>query len=783
MSTPTTTTAGTTAGRFVGQAVQRREDPRLLTGRGSYVDDVHPHGVLHACFVRSNIARGTILAIDTEEARALDGVIAVFTGADLNAHAGSMQPTIQLHDPSNVDVRPLTDDEVRFVGDPVALVVAESRALAEDAAELVVVDIDPLPAVIGFDAALAPDAPLVHAARGTNVAQDMPVLLPGWDEAKDAAAEVVRATFEQHRQTNLPMETRGIIASYEPATGTLECRLSSQNPHEARQVLARVTGVPDHLVRVVGGDVGGGFGQKFMLQRDEQTIAVAAVRLGRSIKWIEDRRENLIASNHARADRTTVELAVAADGTILGAMVDEIEDAGAWPVGSTGGAAPAVGAYFTGPYRIPHLSWHARAVWTNTCQRGAYRGPWMMETTAREQMIDVVARQLGLDPLEVRRRNVIQSDELPYVTPMGMMYDESITPSQTLELAAEMIGYDAARAEQQRAFADEGRLLGIGLSLYIEPCAMGMMDPLSTETATVTVQPTGMVTVALGSGSHGQGLETTMAQVVADELGVDFERVVVVQGDTASAPYGRGTGGSGSAIIGSNACRAAAGAVREQIVHIAAHMMEAAPTDLEIVDSRVQVKGTPTRNLDVTDVARVAYWETAALPPGTDPSLNATRSYKAPLVTWANACHAALVEVDRVTGQVRIDRYIVAEDCGTIINPAIVDGQIAGGVAQGISGVLFEHALYDDDGNPLATTFMDYLIATAAEMPTIEIGHVVTAAPNPGGHKGVGEGGAIGAPACVFNAVADALALVGAEVRDQPLGPRQVMQALMDAGH
>lgn len=779
-------TAPLGAGRFVGQAVRRREDPRLLTGRGRYVDDVNPHGTLHATFVRSNVANGTIVGIDTEAARALDGVVAVLTAADLNPRAGSMQPSIQLHDPSNVDVRPLADGRVCFVGEPIALVVAESRAVAEDAAELVEVDIDPLPAVIGFDAALQTDGPLVHPDKGTNVAQEMDLsamLLPQFEAAKEQAGRSVRATFEQHRQTNLPMETRGIIAAYEPATGSLECHLSSQNPHEARQVLARATQIPDHLVRVIAGDVGGGFGQKFMLQRDEQTVAVAAVHLGRTIKWIEDRRENLIASNHARADRTTVELAVDDDGVILGAFVEEIEDCGAWPLGATGGAASAVGAFFTGPYRIPALCWHVRSVWTNTCQRGAYRGPWMMETTAREQMIDVTARELGIDPLEFRRRNVVQAADLPYSTPMGMTYDESVSLAETLELAAEMLDYDAARAEQRRAFAEEGRLLGIGLSLYIEPCAMGMMDPLATETATVSVQPTGTITVSLGSGAHGQGLETTMAQVVADELGVDFERVVVVQGDTASSPYGRGTGGSGSAIIGSNACRLAATAVREQIVHIAAHMMEAAPDDLEIVDGAVQVKGTPTRNVAVTDVARVAYWETASLPPDTAPSLNATRTYKAPPVTWANACHAALVEVDRITGQVQFLRYIVAEDCGTIINPAIVDGQIAGGVAQGISGVLFEHAQYDAEGNPLATTFMDYLIATAAEMPTIEIGHVVHAAPNPGGHKGVGEGGAIGAPACVFNAVCDALALVGATVRDQPLGPRQVMDALMAAGH
>jgi carbon-monoxide dehydrogenase large subunit len=770
------------AGRFVGQSVNRKEDPRLLTGRGRYVDDITVPGMLHACFVRSHAAHARIVSIDATAARALDGVVAVLTGTELNPNAGSMQPTIMLADPSNVLVQPLAEDTVRFVGDPIALVIAESRALAEDAAELVELDLDPLDAIVGFDAALAGDATLVHPDKATNIGQDMPVLLPGWDEAKAAAANIVGATFHQHRQTNVPMETRGIVAAYEPATGLLHCHLSTQNPHEARQVLSRVTGIADHRVRVTGGDVGGGFGQKFFLFRDEQTIAVAAVHLGCTIKWIEDRRENLIAANHARADRTTVELALDADGHILGAFIDEVEDAGAWPVGAMGGAAPAVGAYFPGAYKIPNLSWRARAVWTNTCQRAAYRGPWMMETTAREQMAEYAARAIGLDPLEFRRRNVIQRHELPHTTAMGMTYDESISPADTLEQAASMIDYDGFRAEQRRAFEAEGRLLGIGMSLYVEPCAMGVMEPLGTETATVRVQPTGAVTVSIGSGSHGQGLETTMAQVVADELGLPLDSVVVVQGDTASSPFGRGTGGSGSAIIGSNACRAAAGVVRDKAFAIAAHLMEANPADLEVRDGTIAVRGTPSHGIAFAEVARTAFLDIARLPEGVAPGLEATTAYTAPPVTWANACHACTVEVDRATGAVRILRYVVSEDCGRMINPAIVDGQIAGGVAQGIGGVLYEHAVYDADGNPLATTFMDYLIPTAAEIPRIEIGHIETPAPNPGGHKGVGEGGAIGSPACVFNAVADALALVGVTITDQPLGPRQVLQALMDAG-
>jgi carbon-monoxide dehydrogenase large subunit len=610
----------------------------------------------------------------------------------------------------------------------------------------------------------------------------MPVLLPQYEEAKTAAAHVVRETFRQHRQTPSPMETRGIVAIANPASTELHCHLSSQNPQEAKLAISRVTGVPEHLVRVSAHDVGGGFGQKFLVQRDELVIALAAHHLGRTVKWIEDRRENLIASTHARVDRTTCELAIANDGTILGAYVDELEDAGAFPVGATGGAASAVGAFFPGPYRIAALSWVARAAWTNTCARGAYRGPWMMETTAREQMMDVAARAIGMDPLELRRGNVITNAELPYTTPMGMTY-EAITPSETLEQAATAIDYDAFRAEQRRAFEAEGRLLGIGLSLYVEPCAMGTMDPLGTETAMVRVQPSGTVIVTLGSGSHGQGLETTMAQVVAEDLGIDIEHVVVLQGDTDTAPYGRGTGGSGSAIIGANACRAAAAVVRDRALEIAAHLMEAAPADLDIVDGSVQVKGTPTRAIAWTEVARTAYHETAKLTPELRGALEATESYTAPPVTFANACHACTVEIDPATGVTKILRYVVSEDCGRMINPMIVDGQIAGGVTQGIGGALYEHLVYDEDGNPLVTTYMDYLVPTVAEIPHIEIHHIETPANNPGGHKGVGEGGAIGSPACVFNAVADALALVGARITDQPCGPRQVLTALDSVGH
>ena len=492
-----------TAGRFVGQSVKRREDPRLLTGHGRYVDDIVLPGMLHCTFVRSDMARGRIVRVDTEAARALDGVIAVLTAADLNPFAGSMQPTMMLTTPG-APLRPLADDDVRFVGEPIVLIVAESRYLAEDAAELVEVDIDGEAAVIDVEHALDDGTPIVHPELGTNLGMEMAFPVGPELEALLQGDTAVHRTFRQQRHTPVPMETRGIVAAYEAAAGELHAWMSTQNPHEAKHAIARVAGVPSHLVRVQAHDVGGGFGQKFFTPREELVVALAARRLGRALKWIEDRRENLIASNHARADVAHCTFALDADGRLLGTYIDHIEDAGSFPVGATGGAGPLVGLLFTGPYRCAQAAFRTRGVWTNTCGRGAYRGPWMFETVAREQMVDAAAREIGIDPLEWRRRNVVSMAELPYTLPTGIPLD-MVSPAETLEQAAEIIGYDAFRAEQRRAFADEGRLLGIGLGLYVEP-STGMMDPMGTETAVVRVNPSGQVTVSLGTGSHGQGI-------------------------------------------------------------------------------------------------------------------------------------------------------------------------------------------------------------------------------------------------------------------------------------
>jgi carbon-monoxide dehydrogenase large subunit len=769
-------TAGLTAGRFVGQSVKRKEDARLVTGHGRYVDDVTVPGLLHCAFLRSDLARARITHLDVAAARALDGVHAVLTAADLKQQLkGDMVPTMLADGDrgAGAPLRPLADGDVRFVGDPIALVVADTRYVAEDAVDLIDVEYEPLPAVVDFEAAADDTDNIVHPELGSNVAATMAVPNPELDSILESAAHVVTETFWQHRATPTPMETRGIVASWDRFGQRLQVWMSSQNPHEVKLVCSRILGIPANQVRVTQEDVGGGFGQKFFMPREEMTIVLAAHLLGRPIKWIEDRRENLIASNHARVDKGTVTMAVDAEGTILGAKLEHLEDAGAYPVGG-----PSIGAFvgmlLPGPYRMGAVSWSSTAVWTNTCGRGAYRGPWMFETVVREQMMDVVARAIGMDPVEFRRRNVVHRAELPTTSSTGLPYDH-MSPEETLEQAVELIGYDDFRAVQAAA-REEGRYLGLGVGLYVEP--QTGMGPLGVEAAVVRVDVNGTVNVHVGSGSHGQSLETTVAQVVAEHLGVHVDDVIVHQGDTDASPFGGGTGGSRSAGILSTAAAQASTEVRDKALLIGAHLLEAAPEDLELVDGAISVKGTPAKSVGLAQVAATAYMNTDALPPGIEPGLEVVSRFKAPPLMWSNACHVCTCEVDIQTGKVMLGRYVVSEDCGVMINPMVVEGQVAGGVAQGVGGVLFEHAVYDDEGNPLATTFLDYLLPTAAEVPTIEYGHIETPAFTPGGHKGMGEGGAIGSVPAVFNAVADALAPLGVHLQRQPLTPSALLDAI-----
>jgi len=770
-----TTTAG--AARYSGTRVARIEDARLLTGHGTYVDDISFPGMLHACFVRSPFARAAIRGIDTTAARALPGVRAVFTASDLNCDVREQWHTAVGRASPETPRPPLADDEVRFVGDPVVLVVAESLAVAEDAAELVDVDYEPLPAVVDYTTAEGVEA-LVHQSHGSNVIGELGGLPASkLDGVFAEAAHVVSDSIFQQAHAPVPMEGRGLIVHHAATTGELMIYSATQSPHEVRLFCSRLLGMPEHRIRVVARDTGGGFGQKIMVQRDEMCLMLAAPKVGAPVKWVEDRRDNLLAAGQARHEHADVAMAFDADGAIQAARIDFVADCGAYPTPWPVMTAAAVGVLFPGPYRVPRASFTAKSIYTNTVGRAAYRGPWQFESLAREVLLDLAARQMGMDPVELRRRNLLHRDELPYTNPNGMTYD-SISPLETFEQALTMLDYDAFRAHQ----ADQrtrGRHLGVGISNYVEPSTPGF-GAYATEAATIRIEPSGMVNVYIAGGSTGNSIETTVVQLTADALGVDIADVATIQGDTAVTGFGAGAAGSRSGSMTAGAVRETASILRERLVAIAAHKLEASVDDIELAGSRASVRGTPASGITFAELAAVAYFEPHALPPGVPAGLEASARYAAETGSiWVNATHVCTCEVDVVTGQVTLLRYLVSEDCGPMINPSVVEGQIAGGVVQGIGGALYEHLAYDERGNPVSTTFMDYLMPTVAEVPIIEYGHIETPSPGPGGYKGVGEGGAIGAPPAVVNAVADALAPFGVSVTKLPLTPSRIV-ALLD---
>jgi carbon-monoxide dehydrogenase large subunit len=763
------------AARYVGARIQRVEDGRLLTGRGSYVDDIVLPRMLHARFVRSTVARAAIRSIDTSAALAVPGVRHVFTAADLNPDAKEQWHTSIGRDGPETPRPPLADTEVRFVGDPVALVVADTLAIAHDAAELVDVDYDVLPAVVDYTTAAASDA-LVHEAHGSNVVAELNALpLSAMQTELDSAAHVVTETIRQHAHVPAPLEGRGLIVDY-AATGDLTIYAATQSPHEVRMFCARLLGMPEHRIRVIMRDTGGGFGQKVLVQRDEMCLMLVAPKVGAPVKWVEDRRENLLAAGKSRQEHGVSTMTFDEEGRITAAHIEFVQDCGAYPTPWPLMTAAAVGVFFPGPYRVPKAGFSAQTLYTNTVGRTAYRGPWQFETLAREVLLDIAARRMNMDPAEVRRRNLLRHDELPFMNPNGMTYD-SISPYETLEQALDILDYDAFRKEQAAA-REEGRYIGVGISSYVEPSTPGY-GYYGSEAATIRVEPSGTINVYIAGGSTGNSLETTVVQLAADALGADIADVNTIQGDTALTGFGAGTGGSRSGSMTAGAIQETASILRERIRAIAAHKLEAAVDDIELAESRAFVRGTPAIGISLADIAQLAYFQPQALPQEIPAGLEASARYAATNMSiWVNATHVCTCEVDPTTGRVELLRYIVSEDCGPMINPDVVEGQIAGGVVQGIAGVLYEHLQYDDEGNPLATTFMDYLVPSAAEVPSIEYGHIETPSPGPGGVKGVGEGGAIGAPSAVVNAVADALAPFGVTITSLPLSPARIVDLL-----
>ncbi len=617
-----------TAGRYVGARVNRVEDARLVSGHGVYVDNIALPGLLHARFVRSPFPRARIRSIDTSEALTLPGVRFVFTAKDLNPHVKEQWHTATGELSPETPRPPLAEDEVRFAGDAVALVVAESAALAADAADVVDVDFDPLPAVVDYMTAEAAGGAgtLVHEAHGSNVVGEIPGLPESsLSDIYDNAAHVVRETVYQQACAAAPMEGRALLVDWAPAAGELTIYVSTQVPHEVRSFCSRLLGIPEHCIRVIARDTGGGFGQKVMVQRDEMCIMLAASRVGGPLKWVEERRENLLSAGKSRHEHGVATMAFDDDGHITAAYIDFVQDCGAYPTPWPVGTAAATGLLFPGPYRVPSAGFNTKTIYTNTVGRTAYRGPWQFESLAREVLLDIAARRMDIDPIELRRRNVLGRDDLPYANPNGMTYD-SISPAETLEQALEILDYDSFRAEQAAARA-EGRYLGVGMANYVEPSTPGY-GTYGTEAATIRIEPSGKINVYIAGGSSGNSLETTVVQLAADALGARIEDVHTIQGDTAVTSYGGGTGGSRSGSMTAGAVRDTATILRERICSIAAHKLEAAVEDIELVDSRAIVRGSPAAGISLGEIARAAYFEPHSLPPDTPPGLEASAALR-----------------------------------------------------------------------------------------------------------------------------------------------------------
>lgn len=767
--------------RSIGARVRRVEDPRILTGRGQYVDDVVLPGMLHAAFRRSQVPHGRIRSIDVSEARQLPGVIAVYTGEDIAGMTSGIQAGSYL----GVNLMPglksptfhaLAVDKVRHVGDPLVLVVAESRYIAEDALELIVEDIDMLDPIVSYEDALDPSRLAVFDELGDNINMTTELALGDIDDAFAKADRVVRATLQVHRHQPVPMECRGTVASWDPEAEQLTIHSATQSPHVFRMLLPSYIGVPMEQIRVIARDVGGGFGLKGGLFREDVALAAATKHLGRPIKWTEDRLEHLASAGHAREEMADLEAAVTVDGRVLGVKMDLKVNTGAYPCEPFPAAifAFAIITSFQGPSKLEALSAKATAVFSNKATYVAYRGPWATGDFLRERFLDVVARELGLDPLDVRRRNYVIRDEPPLAMLNGRPY-VGVTTRESVDQAAELIDWEGFR-KRQTAARQEGRYLGIGMAAYLEgapgPRAPGdnSPDPIGGEKVKLYLDGSGHLFIVTQQQPHGQSHETTLAQVAADELGVPFEDITVLFGDTdLTPPRLVGTGGSRAATMANGVVLHASRELREKVLSLAAEQLEANPQDLELVHGVVSVRGTPTVRLTLADIARSA-----------DPEdLSVTRDWDGGQSGWSGGTHCCIVEVDPDTGLVSFERYLVVEDCGVAINPAIVEGQVRGAVAQAVGAVLLEHAAYDEDGQFVASSFMDYLLPTSALVPRIEIEHVDTVPTDPDvNFRGIGEGGMIVAPAAITNAIEDALAPFGAQVREQHLPPSRILQMI-----
>ena len=788
-------THGEGNGNWVGKTVLRKEDQRLLRGFGTYVDDVpEPRGTLHLAMLRSPYAHARVLSVDTSEAESLDGVVAVVTGADV---ADLIPPFAAEIEKPGVKVShrmALATDTVRFVGDGVALVLAENAYVAEDALGLIYVEYEPLPAVSDLEEALKLDAPRIHEDLEDNVLVTGGNKTDGFDPVFESADHVLRERFRINRVAGVAMEPRGCLAVYEKADDAVTLWTGTQVPHILRVGIARYLGWSESQVRVVAPDVGGGFGPKMYLY-PEELLAVALARQFRSpVKWIEDRLEDFLTTFQARDHVYDVEVGFNNDGSIQAVNVDVLVNSGAYsnyPMGA--GLEPFQGPLnMPGPYRFRQFAFTCKGIATNTCSTGAFRGvsaPCV--TMAMEGMMDRMARHLGLDRVEIRRRNIIRPDEFPYLNVNNQRYDTG-SYVECLDRALEMVDYEGYLAAQTPERLIDGKYRGIGIAVLTELGGQGaarykarnLADLPGFDGAHVSIEPNGQVLASTSFSSQGQGHETVFAQIIADELGVSVDDVTVRGGDTQNSPFGTGTFASRGAVLGGGAVIRASGDLREKIKKFAAHLLEASVDDIVLEGGHAHVQGVREMRVSFYEIARAAYGltESMQLPEGEDFGLEALATYDPPASSTTNACHIACVAVDAATGLVEVERYIVVHDCGRVINPLLVEGQVQGGVAQGLGQVLFEEVLYDADGQLLSATLMDYMLPTACDVPTLEFEHIESPSIDTiGGFKGAGEGGVIGALPAITCAVGDALAPLGANVNRLPLRPDAVLSLIEGA--
>jgi carbon-monoxide dehydrogenase large subunit len=756
--------------RLVGARVKRREDPGLMRGLGVYVDDVKSPGMLHVAILRSPHAHARIKSIDANAARQLAGVVTVFTGSELKDEIGTIPTTADNPTLRIPPHRVLAADKVCYVGEGVAVVVAEDRYTARDALDLIQVDYEPLPVVTDPEKSLTRDSPVIHSEWPDNLAFSWQQEQGDVTGAFKQADRIVKQRLVHQRLAPIAIEPRGVLARYLADSKELTVWSSTQIPHLLKTHLAQMLKFPENQLRVIAPEVGGAFGSKLNVYAEEALLGYLALKLNRPVKWIEERRENIQATIHGRGQVGEVEAAVKKDGTLLGLRYKVVADIGAYHQLFTPAIPPFTGLMLSGCYKIPAIAIAVKAAFTNKMSTDAYRGAGRPEATyVIERLMDCVARELRLDPVKLRRKNFPKSTEFPFKTATGLAYDSG-NYQAALAKALKLAGYEKLRREQKR-LRSRGRYLGVGVSTYVEICAMG---PGFWEYGKVEVEPDGKVNVYSGASPHGQGQKTSFAQIVADQLGVELDDIRVIHGDTKSVAKGIGTFGSRATAVGGIAVYQAAEKVKEQARELASHIFEVDADDLVFADGKFNVKGVPRKGLTIQQIARQARGATN-LPGNLPRELAADATFEPSNFTFPFGTHICVVEVDPQTGRSEIKKYIAVDDCGKVINPLLVDGQVQGGIAQGLGQALYEEIVYDENGQLITGSLMDYALPRAADLPRLKLARTETPTPvNPLGIKGIGEAGTIGSTPAMVSAVVDALAPFGVTHIDMPLTPQKV---------